>query len=63
MCIRDRSYQPKFVLKQKYKKLVAVSDFDSGCHFAAFENPQEVAGDVWKSMKLILEETKKNHNK
>lgn len=66
VCARFRyelSYQPKFVLKQKYKKLVAVSDFDNGGHFAAFENPQEVAGDVWKSMKLILEETKKNYNK
>lgn len=64
VCARFRyelSYQPKFVLKQKYKKLVAISDFDDGGHFAAFEKPQELADDVWKAFKIILDKTEQNN--
>lgn len=54
---------PVSVLKLKYKNLVQVSDFPTGGHFAAFEEPKLLADDVWKFVNTVLhpKDTKTTH--
>ncbi|CAH0387610.1 unnamed protein product [Bemisia tabaci] len=48
-------YSPPFGLQRKYKKLVKISKFNDGGHFAAFELPDFVANDIWASIPLFIE--------
>ncbi|XP_054278456.1 juvenile hormone epoxide hydrolase 1-like isoform X1 [Macrosteles quadrilineatus] len=40
--------QPRSILGLKFKKIVHLTDFPTGGHFAAFEEPKLLADDIWK---------------
>ncbi|XP_063244853.1 juvenile hormone epoxide hydrolase 1-like [Bacillus rossius redtenbacheri] len=54
----ELAYQSEFILKDKYKNLVQVSDMPRGGHFAAFEEPLLLANDVWSAVKIMLQKNK-----
>lgn len=43
-------YFPDSLLKDKFKQLVQSNDFPVGGHFAAFEEPALLAGDIWAAV-------------
>lgn len=43
---------PRSILQLKYKNLVQLSDFPLGGHFAAFEEPELLADDIWKFVEV-----------
>jgi hypothetical protein len=49
----ELAYQPKSLLQEKYHKLVRFTDMPRGGHFAAFEEPELLADDVWETIKII----------
>ena len=44
-------YQSDWILQDKFKSLVQTTDFPTGGHFAAFEEPKLFAEDVWTAVK------------
>ncbi|KAJ8985149.1 hypothetical protein NQ317_012801 [Molorchus minor] len=48
----DIIYQPDFVLKSKFKNLIHVANYDGG-HFAAFELPDILAGDIYDFVQKV----------
>lgn len=46
----ELAYQPDCILKMRYKNLVQATDMDDGGHFAAFEVPEKLAGDIWTAI-------------
>lgn len=46
-------YQPNDFLRDKYKNLVHATTVDYGGHFAAHENPDILAKDIWEAISTI----------
>nr|CAD7434550.1 unnamed protein product [Timema monikensis] len=53
------AYTPESLLKSKYHNLVQFNDMARGGHFAAFEEPQLLANDIWSAVKLMQEQKPK----
>ncbi|XP_043463106.1 juvenile hormone epoxide hydrolase 1-like [Leptopilina heterotoma] len=53
------AYQPECLLKERFKKLLRTTKFPKGGHFAAMEEPQLLAEDIWASVKIFEESKKK----
>lgn len=49
----ELAYQPKSLLQEKYLKLVRYTDMPRGGHFAAFEEPELLADDVFEAVKIM----------
>jgi len=49
----ELAYQPKCLIQEKYHKLVRFTDMPQGGHFAAFEEPELLADEVWETVKII----------
>ncbi|PNF15772.1 Juvenile hormone epoxide hydrolase 1 [Cryptotermes secundus] len=49
----ELAYQPKSLLQEKYLKLVQYTDMPRGGHFAAFEEPELLADDVFEAVKIM----------
>jgi hypothetical protein len=49
----ELAYQPKPLVQDKYHNLVRYTHMPRGGHFAAFEEPELLADDVWESVKII----------
>lgn len=49
----ELAYQPKSLLQEKFHKLVQHTDMPRGGHFAAFEEPELLADDVFKAVKIM----------
>lgn len=45
-------YQPDWILKDKFRHLVQVNDYQGG-HFAALEVPRTLAEDIWMGVGKI----------
>lgn len=58
----ELSYQPDTILKLKYKNLLHVADYNGG-HFAAFEEPNVLAEDVFIATDKFLEFHKSSNRK
>ncbi|KAK7791256.1 hypothetical protein R5R35_005580 [Gryllus longicercus] len=43
-------YQHEFILKDKYVNLIQVTEMPRGGHFAAFEEPELLADDIWEAV-------------
>ncbi|XP_031346451.1 juvenile hormone epoxide hydrolase 1-like [Photinus pyralis] len=52
-------YQSDCILKDKYTVLVQTSDFPTGGHFAAFEEPKVFSEDVWLAVQKFRDLLKK----
>lgn len=50
----ELAYQPDTILKLKYKNLLHSADYDGG-HFAAFEEPDVLAEDLFIATDKFLE--------
>lgn len=48
----DLVYSPTAILKEKYRNIVYEADYDAG-HFAAFEEPELMAEDIFKGIDKI----------
>ncbi|XP_012286942.1 juvenile hormone epoxide hydrolase 1 [Orussus abietinus] len=44
-------YQPESLIKSRYQKLIHFNHMPRGGHFAAFEEPQLLADDIWSFIK------------
>lgn len=44
----ELAYQSRFILTEKYPRLLQMSHPERGGHFAALEEPQVLADDVWE---------------
>lgn len=55
-------FAPKFLAKDKYSNIIHFNYFSTGGHFAAFEVPELLAGDVFEFVKKVeqLEANKAN---
>ena len=53
------AYLHPYFLKDQYKNLIRATKYPRGGHFAAFEEPQLLADDVWISVKTF-EDIRKN---
>ncbi|GLH11520.1 Epoxide hydrolase [Gryllus bimaculatus] len=49
----ELSYTPKKIAEDKYRNLVQFSHLPRGGHFAAFEEPQLLANDLWDAVENI----------
>lgn len=49
----ELAYQSKSLLQEKYLKLVRFTNMPQGGHFAAFEEPELLADEVWETIKII----------
>jgi hypothetical protein len=49
----DLAYQPKSLVQEKYLKLVQFTHMPRGGHFAAFEEPELLADDVFEAVKIM----------
>ena len=49
----ELAYQTECMLKEKYHNLVRFTNMARGGHFAAFEEPELLAEDVWETVKII----------
>jgi hypothetical protein len=60
MFAHELMYFPESMLKEHYSNMIQNTHFSKGGHFAAFEEPQLLADDVWsfvsKVEKQIIEE-------
>lgn len=45
---------PRIVLKQKFKNMVHLTQYDRGGHFAAFEEPQLFADDLYMFVENVV---------
>lgn len=52
-------HTPKLWVKQKYRNLVTFTPMARGGHFAAMEEPQLMAEDIQKFIKLVEKKKKK----
>lgn len=50
----DLIHQPDFILRWKYSNLLGITNLDSGGHYLAFENPEEVARDLYRAVRRFL---------
>lgn len=50
----ELAYQPDVILKLKFKNLIHTADYDAG-HFAAFEEPEVLAEDLFIATEKFLE--------
>jgi hypothetical protein len=46
-------YNPKSLVQEKYHKLVQYTNMPRGGHFAAFEEPELLADDVFEAVKIM----------
>ncbi|GAB6023970.1 hypothetical protein CHUAL_008699 [Chamberlinius hualienensis] len=53
---------PRNYISGKYLKLISYNDLPSGGHFAAFEEPELLANDIWKFVEIV-EKLPKSENK
>lgn len=61
-CMRfwhDVNVLPDFILKEKYKKLIHISDYDTG-HFAALEVPALLSEDIFQFVQQVENSLKPN---
>ncbi|XP_069705265.1 juvenile hormone epoxide hydrolase 1-like [Periplaneta americana] len=49
----DLIYSPKTLMKWRFPSLVRYTDMPHGGHFAAFEEPQLLAEDVWATIRIM----------
>lgn len=54
------SNHPRSILELKFQNLVQLSDFPTGGHFAAFEEPQLLADDVWMFVDAVQQPKSKS---
>ncbi|NP_001295475.1 uncharacterized protein LOC105689317 [Athalia rosae] len=57
------SYQPPSLLSARYKKLIRARKMPKGGHFAAFEQPQLLADEVWTSIGIMEADKKQREDK
>ena len=53
MFTNELAYQTESMLKEKFHNLVRFTNMARGGHFAAFEEPELLAEDVWETVKII----------
>ncbi|XP_048506947.1 juvenile hormone epoxide hydrolase 1-like isoform X3 [Athalia rosae] len=46
-------YTPEWLLKNRFRNLIQMNHFSRGGHFAAFEEPQLLADDVWTFVGVV----------
>lgn len=51
----ELAYSPTSILKEKYLKLVHVTDLADGGHFAAFELPKVMAAEIYTAVAKMIE--------
>lgn len=57
----ELTFSTLWQLKDKYLNLVQVTDFPTGGHFAAFEEPQLLANDIIAAVKAFDRFHEANH--
>lgn len=53
-------YQPDWMLKHRYVKLLGVTDMAEGGHFAALERPKDLADDIKHAIQVFEQEKHQN---
>ncbi|KAJ8948741.1 hypothetical protein NQ318_017910, partial [Aromia moschata] len=51
-CLNDLQYPPERILRKKFKNLFPIKNFTCG-HFAAFEEPVEMAKDIYEFVTAV----------
>ena len=46
-------YQPESLLKERYANIVQMTDQPRGGHFAALEEPELFASDIWSFFRKL----------
>ncbi|XP_067008639.2 juvenile hormone epoxide hydrolase 1 [Anabrus simplex] len=54
----ELSYTPKCLLEEKFKNIVKFTHMERGGHFAAFEEPELLADDVFDAVKIMRSKLK-----
>lgn len=50
----ELNFHPRSLLEKRYQNLVQLTDFPTGGHFAAFEEPKLLSEDIWKFVNIVL---------